>query len=65
MPKMKTHKGAAKRFKITATGEVKRGKGFTSHLLTSKSPKRMRNLRQSTLVAKTDKDNIKKLLPYG
>ncbi len=65
MPKMKTHKGAAKRFKVTGTGEVKRHKGFTSHLLTSKSPKRGRNLRQATLVADVDRDNIKKLLPYG
>lgn len=62
---MKTHKGAAKRFKITATGEVKRSKGFTSHLLTSKSAKRMRHLKKSTLVAETDRANIKKLLPYG
>jgi len=65
MPKLKTHKGAAKRFKVTATGEVKRNKGFTSHLLTSKSAKRMRSLRKSTMVAETDRDNIKKLLPYG
>ena len=65
MPKLKTHKGAAKRFKVTATGEVKRNKGFTSHLLTSKSAKRMRGLRKSTLVAETDRDNIKKLLPYS
>ncbi|MDA8084272.1 MAG: 50S ribosomal protein L35 [Nitrospiraceae bacterium] len=65
MPKLKTHKGAAKRFKVTATGEVKRHKGFTSHLLTSKPAKRARGLRQATLVADTDRDNIKKLLPYG
>ena len=65
MPKLKTHKGAAKRFKITASGEVKRHKGYTSHLLTSKPAKRARSLRQSVLVAKVDRDNIKKLLPYN
>ncbi|MHB8882461.1 MAG: 50S ribosomal protein L35 [Thermodesulfovibrionales bacterium] len=65
MPKMKTHKGAAKRFKMTANGEIKRSKGFTSHLLTSKSPKRGRNLRTSTLVSDADHAGIRKLLPYG
>lgn len=65
MPKMKTHKGAAKRFKLTGTGKVKRNKGFTSHLLTSKPAKRKRNLRQSAIVDKTDQRNIKTLLPYG
>jgi len=65
MPKMKTHKGAAKRFKLTGTGKVKRNKGFTSHLLTSKPAKRKRSLRQSTIVDKTDERNIKTLLPYG
>jgi large subunit ribosomal protein L35 len=65
MPKMKTHRGAAKRFKVTASGEVKRHKGFTSHLLTSKSAKRMRSLKKGTMVAKCDRDNIKKLIPYS
>jgi len=65
MPKLKTHRGAAKRFKVTATGKIKRGKGYKSHLLTSKSSKRMRNLRTATLVNERDHDGIKKLLPYS
>lgn len=62
MPKMKTHKGAAKRFKKTAKGKLKRGHAFTSHILTKKSPKRKRNLRQSALVAGSDEKRIKRLL---
>ncbi len=65
MPKMKTHKGAAKRFKITGSGKIKRHHGFTSHLLTSKSAKRKRSLRQSALVDGTEERNIRTLLPYG
>lgn len=65
MPKMKTHKGAAKRFKITGTGKIKRYKGFTSHLLSSKSAKRKRSLRQPAIVDRTEERNIKTLLPYG
>lgn len=65
MPKLKTHKGAAKRFSLTATGKVKRGKGYKSHLLTSKPAKRGRNLRQTTLVSEADTPGIKKLLPYS
>lgn len=64
MGKIKTHRGAAKRFKVTATGKVKRSKAYKSHILTGKSAKRMRNLRTSTLVAKVDQENIKKLIPY-
>ena len=48
MPKMKTHKGATKRFKITGTGKVKRNKAFKSHILTKKTSKRKRNLRRAT-----------------
>ncbi len=62
MPKMKSHRGAAKRFKKTATGKVKRGKAFTSHILTKKSPKRKRNLRQSALISKADQKRVKRLL---
>ena len=51
MPKMKTHKGAKKRFKITGTGKVRRFKAFKSHILTKKTSKRKRRLRQSGLVA--------------
>ena len=66
MPKMKTHRGAAKRFKKTSTGKVKRAKAFKSNILTKKSAKRKRNLRKSTLTDKTVLNSIKKkLLPYA
>ncbi len=65
MPKLKTHRGAAKRFKTTGTGKLKRAKAFKSHLLTGKSPKRTRRLRQSALIKKANYANIKRLLPYG
>jgi large subunit ribosomal protein L35 len=64
MAKLKTHRGAAKRFKVTGTGKVKRSKAYKSHILTGKPAKRMRNLRTATLVAKVDQENIKKLIPY-
>ncbi len=64
MPKIKTHRGAAKRFKLTGTGKVKRSKAFKSHILTHKSAKRMRHLKNATLVHKTEEKNIKRLLPY-
>lgn len=62
--KMKTNKSAAKRFKKTSSGKVKRNKAFTSHILTKKTPKRKRNLRQSGLVDKSEEKNVKKMLPY-
>ena len=62
MPKMKTHRGAAKRFKKTASGKVKRGHAFTSHILTKKSPKRKRHLRQGALIAKVDEKRVKRVL---
>ena len=65
MPKIKTHRGAAKRFKVTASGKIKRSKAFRGHLLTGKPAKRMRGLRQGVLVADTDHKNIKSLLPYA
>ncbi len=65
MPKLKTHRGAAKRLKVTATGKIKRGKGYKSHLLTSKPSKRTRKLRTATLVSENDYAGIKKLLPYS
>lgn len=65
MPKMKTHRGAAKRFKKTAKGKVKRSKAYKSHILTKKSQKRKRNLRKADLVAKSDEKQIKRMLPYG
>ncbi|MFR6345048.1 MAG: 50S ribosomal protein L35, partial [Christensenellales bacterium] len=48
MPKMKTHRGAAKRFRLTGSGKVRRNKAYKSHLLNSKSRKRKRNLRKAT-----------------
>ena len=62
MPKMKTHRGAAKRFKKTGTGRVKRGHAYTSHILTKKTAKRKRYLRQSALIAKSDEKRVKRLL---
>lgn len=64
MPKLKTHKGAAKRFKKTATGKVKRGHSFSRHILTSKPTKRKRQLDQATLVSKADQAKIKRMIPY-
>jgi large subunit ribosomal protein L35 len=64
MPKMKTKKSAAKRFKLTASGKLKRNKAFTSHILTKKSPKRKRNLRKATITDSTNVKNMKKILPY-
>lgn len=64
MPKMKTNKGAAKRFKATGSGKIRRNKAFSSHILTKKSAKRKRRLRQTDLVHKTDKKSLRRLLPY-
>lgn len=64
MPKMKSHRGATKRFKKTANGHLKRGHAFHSHILTKKSPKRKRNLRGTTLVPKTEEKRMKRLLVY-
>jgi large subunit ribosomal protein L35 len=62
MPKMKCNRSAAKRFQITATGRIKRSKAFARHILTKKTRKRKRNLRQATLVAAVDAPRIKRLL---
>lgn len=64
MPKMKSHRGAAKRFRITGTGKLKRAKAFKSHILTKKSSKRKRNLRKTDYVDATFEKTIKKMLPY-
>jgi large subunit ribosomal protein L35 len=61
---MKTSRGAAKRFKKTASGKLKRYRASKSHLLTGKSAKRMRSLRKSTLVHPADAKRMKKLVPY-
>ncbi len=63
MPKMKTHRGAAKRFKKTGKGKIKRHRAYGSHLLTKKSAGRKRRLRKSTLVSASDYKRIEKLLP--
>ncbi|HEX7176291.1 MAG TPA: 50S ribosomal protein L35 [Pyrinomonadaceae bacterium] len=65
MPKLKTHKGAAKRFRTTATGKVKRGHSHARHILTSKSTKRKRLLDIDALVSESDEVRIKRMLPYG
>ena len=65
MPKMKTHKGTAKRFRLTGTGKIKRANAFKSHILEKKSPKRKRNFRQETVVDKADTNVIKKGLGIG
>jgi large subunit ribosomal protein L35 len=64
MPKMKTHRGAAKRFSLTKTGKIKRAKAYKSHILNKKSSKRKRNLRKGTFVVAAEEKNIKKLIPY-
>ena len=65
MPKIKTNRGAAKRFRKTSSGKVRRRKAFASHILTKKSTKRKRNLRASTLVNKANSKAIKRLIPYA
>ena len=62
MAKMKSHRGASKRFKITGTGKVTRHKAYKSHILTKKSAKRRRGLRQSTLLTSADEKRIKSVL---
>ncbi len=64
MPKQKTHSGAKKRFKVTASGEFKRGHSAHSHLLTKKSAKRKRTLRSTEVVDQTKTRELKRLLPY-
>ena len=64
MPKIKTNRGAAKRFRKSASGRIKRGCAFTSHILTHKSRKQKRNLRTGGMVADVDQKNISKLIPY-
>lgn len=64
MPKLKTSRSAAKRFKVTGTGKLKRMKAYKSHILTKKSAKRKRNLRKATITDPTNEKNMKKILPY-
>ena len=64
MPKMKTSSSAAKRFKLTGNGKLKRNKAYKSHILTKKTTKRKRNLRKATMTDATNVKNMKKILPY-
>lgn len=64
MPKMKTHRGAAKRFKKTGTGKLQRNKAFHSHILTKKSPGRKASLAGEVEVSKANAKTVKRMLPY-
>jgi large subunit ribosomal protein L35 len=64
MPKMKTSRSAAKRFKVTGTGKLKRSKAYKRHILTKKTTKNKRNLRKATIADATNSKNMKKILPY-
>jgi len=64
MPKIKSNRGAAKRFKTTGSGKIVRSKAFSSHILTKKSTKRKRNLRKPGLVDSTNRKSITRLIPY-
>ena len=64
MPKMKSHRGAAKRFKRTGTGKFKRNHAYHSHILTKKTRKRKRNLRKSAIIAAVDHRRVERMLPY-
>jgi len=64
MPKLKTRRGAAKRFKVTGTGKIKRRKAYLRHILTSKTRKQKRNLSHSTLVDQANVKAVRRLLPY-
>lgn len=64
MPKIKTHRGAAKRFSLTKSGKVKRGHAYKSHILTKKSTKRKRGLRKTAYASPANAAVVKKLIPY-
>lgn len=64
MPKIKTNKSAAKRFKVTGTGKLKRNKAYKRHILTKKTTKTKRNLRQPAITDQSNVKNMKKILPY-
>jgi large subunit ribosomal protein L35 len=65
MPKLKTHKGAAKRFRTTANGKIKRGHSHARHILTKKAAKRKRQLDVDTTVSESDFERVMAMLPYG
>lgn len=64
MPKLKTHRGAAKRFGTTGSGKIRRAKAFKQHILTSKTAKRRRGLRGTTLVDEADAPRLRRMIPY-
>jgi len=64
MPKVKTHRGAAKRFSVTKSGKIKRAQAYKSHILTKKTTKRTRNLRKAAFIAECEAKNVRKLIPY-
>ena len=64
MPKMKTHRGTAKRFRVTGSGKIMRAKAYKSHILTKKTTKRKRNLSKATMTDSTNSKVMKKILPY-
>ncbi|MBR0081653.1 MAG: 50S ribosomal protein L35 [Clostridia bacterium] len=64
MPKIKTHRGAAKRFNVTKSGKIKRAKAYKSHILTKKTTKRLRGLRQTGYIAECEEKKIRELIPY-
>ncbi len=65
MPKLKTHRGAAKRFSLTKSGKIKRSKAYKRHILTKKSTKRLRGLRKTAYSSDVEAKKIRKLLPYA
>ncbi|MCK4261944.1 50S ribosomal protein L35 [bacterium] len=65
MPKLKTKRGAAKRFRLTKSGRIKRKKAYAGHILTKKSSKRKRGLRQASVIGGADRKAIKRLMPYA
>ncbi len=64
MPKLKSHRGARKRFRVTATGKIKRAKAFKSHILTKKAAKRKRHLDQDTQISDADERRVRRMIPY-
>lgn len=65
MPKLKTRRATAKRFSLTGTGKIRRGKAFRSHLMSGRNRARKRRLRQNGLISKADEKRIKRLIPYA
>ncbi|MBS6028674.1 MAG: 50S ribosomal protein L35 [Negativicoccus succinicivorans] len=65
MPKIKTKRAAAKRFKKTGTGQFKRSKAYKSHILEKKTPKRLRQLRKAAMISKADQKRVERMLPNG